>query len=202
MITPRSFINWSHGTIYLRQKSRWWRDIWVDCDNPYKMPSACTRCGLFLRLINVHVSQRSSRTSGQWSEVTKAIALFAPKNLALSSRHHGGNSNPNIKCFRCGELGHKATECRKPASQKGKNLLLKEDLVDYKYDDDGDDDVLNGDRQENLVIRKSLLTPKGDSGDEWLRTNIFHTTCTVADKVCKMIIDSGSCENVASEEAI
>jgi hypothetical protein len=70
------------------------------------------------------------------------------------------------------------------------------------YDKDGDEDVLYGDGQETLVIRKSLLTPKGDSGDDWLRTNIFHTTCTAADKVCKMIIDSGSCKNVVSEEAI
>jgi hypothetical protein len=43
-----------------------------------------------------------------------------------------GNSNPNIKCYRCGEQGHRASDCRKPASQKGKNLLLEEDLVDYK----------------------------------------------------------------------
>jgi hypothetical protein len=40
-----------------------------------------------------------------------------------------GNSNPNIKCFRCGEQGHRATDYRKPASQKGKNLLLEEDMV-------------------------------------------------------------------------
>jgi len=83
-------------------------------------------------------------------------------------------------------------------------------VVDYTYEEtgdpvyyeDGDEDVLYGDGQETLVIRKSLLTPKGDSGDDWLRTNIFHTTCTVADKVCKMIIDSGSCDNVLSDEAI
>jgi hypothetical protein len=70
------------------------------------------------------------------------------------------------------------------------------------HDDDGDEDVLYEDGQETLVIRKSLLTPKGDSGDDWLRTNIFHTTCTVTGKVCKMIIDSGSCENVVSEEVV
>ncbi|KAE8672853.1 putative CCCH-type zinc finger family protein [Hibiscus syriacus] len=120
-----------------------------------------------------------------------------------------GNSNPTIRCFRCGEQGHRATDCRKPASQKGKNLLIEENVEDETeeigepvYDDDGTDDVLYGDGHETLVVRKSLLTPKGDSGDDWLRTNIFHTTCTVADKVCKMIIDSGSCENVVSEEVV
>ena len=30
------------------------------------------------------------------------------------------------------------------------------------------------------------------------RENIFHTRCYVQDKVCSMIIDGGSCTNVAS----
>ncbi|KAE8668214.1 putative Quercetin 3-O-methyltransferase 1 [Hibiscus syriacus] len=120
-----------------------------------------------------------------------------------------GNSNPTIRCFRCGEQGHRAADCMKPASQKGKNLLIEENTEDETEeisepvcDDDETDDVLYGDGHETLVVRKSLLTPKGDSGDDWLRTNIFHTTCTVADKVCKMIIDSGSCENVVSDEVV
>ncbi|KAE8694063.1 putative Quercetin 3-O-methyltransferase 1 [Hibiscus syriacus] len=120
-----------------------------------------------------------------------------------------GNSNPTIRCFRCGEQWHRATNCRKPASQKGKNLLIEENAEDETeeigepvYDDDETDDVLYGDGHETLVVRKSLLTPKGVSGDDWLRTNIFHTTCTVADKVCKMIIDNGSCENVVSDEVV
>jgi hypothetical protein len=137
------------------------------------------------------------------------IPVQAPESCPIQPPTQG-NSNPNIKCFRCGEQGHRATECRKPASQKGKNLLLEEDVVDYTYedigdlvyDDDRDEDVLYGDGQETLVIHKSLLTPKGDSGDDWLRTNIFHTTCTMADKVHKTIIDSGSCENVVSEKVV
>jgi hypothetical protein len=79
---------------------------------------------------------------------------------------------------------------------------MYEEIGDPVYDDDGDEDILYGDGQETLVIHKSLLIPKGDYGDDWLKTNIFHTTCTVADKVCKMIIDSGNYENVVSEEAV
>jgi len=30
------------------------------------------------------------------------------------------------------------------------------------------------------------------------RENIFHTRCLINDKVCSMIVDSGSCTNVAS----
>ncbi|KAG6629422.1 hypothetical protein CIPAW_14G083400 [Carya illinoinensis] len=83
-----------------------------------------------------------------------------------------GNSNPTIRCFGCGEQGHRATDCRKPANRKGKNLLIEENVVDETeeigepvYDDDETDDVLYGD-----------------------------------DKVYKMIIDSDNCENVVSEE--
>ena len=32
--------------------------------------------------------------------------------------------------------------------------------------------------------------------DEWLRNNIFHIRCTSHGKVCDVIIDDGSCENV------
>lgn len=77
-----------------------------------------------------------------------------------------------------------------------------EEVGEPVYDDDEEEGVLYEDGHETLVVRKSLLTPKGDSGDDWLRTNIFHTTCTVVDKVCKLIIDSGSYENVVSEEAV
>jgi hypothetical protein len=61
---------------------------------------------------------------------------------------------------------------------------------------------LYGDGNETLVVRKSLLTPKGDCEEDWLKSNIFYTTCTLAEQVCKLIIDNGSCKNVVSEEAI
>ena len=59
-----------------------------------------------------------------------------------------------------------------------------------------------GDGNATLVVRKSLLAPKDDSKEDWLRTNIFHITCMIAERVCKVIIDSGSCKNVVSEEAV
>ena len=48
-----------------------------------------------------------------------------------------------------------------------------------------------------LVARRALsLQAKGV--DEIQRENIFHTRCYVKDKVCSVIIDGGSCANVAS----
>nr|GEZ52781.1 hypothetical protein [Tanacetum cinerariifolium] len=127
------------------------------------------------------------------------------------------SSNQTFKCFKCGEPGHKSSACRK---ERGKQLIMKsgksesyeyEDELEYavesRYDEDdesNEDNLVYGDSGQMLVIRKSFLLPKEEEKDEWLCSNIFHTTCTIKDKVCKLIIDSGSCENVnvISREAV
>ncbi|KAL8120842.1 hypothetical protein AgCh_017860 [Apium graveolens] len=89
-------------------------------------------------------------------------------------------------------------------------MLVEEDMMDIDeehhepvYDDNEDDnDVLYGNGHETLVVRKSLLTPKGEAEDDWQRKSIFYTTCTITDKVYKMIIDSGSYKNVVFKEAV
>jgi hypothetical protein len=90
-----------------------------------------------------------------------------------------------------------------------KNLLIEDetieehvDIRDLVFDEANDMDILYGDGNETLVVRKSLLTPKDNFEEDWLRSNIFHTSYTIAEQVCKLIIDNGSCENVVSEEAI
>jgi hypothetical protein len=42
------------------------------------------------------------------------------------------------------------------------------------------------------------LSLQANGVDKVQRDNIFHTRCYVIDKVCSMIIDGGSCANVAS----
>ncbi|KAJ4710331.1 Transposon Ty3-I Gag-Pol polyprotein [Melia azedarach] len=49
-----------------------------------------------------------------------------------------------------------------------------------------------------LITRKTLSIQPKDDVDVEQREHIFHTICHVKDKVCTMIIDSGSCTNVAS----
>ena len=53
---------------------------------------------------------------------------------------------------------------------------------------------------EALVIQRSLLSPPASS-DDWLR-NIFQTRCTAGGKLCNLIIDSGSSENLVSQEMV
>jgi len=49
-----------------------------------------------------------------------------------------------------------------------------------------------------LVIIRSLSVQTKKDDVEQQSKNIFHTRCLINDKVCSMIIDSGSCTNVAS----
>ena len=58
-----------------------------------------------------------------------------------------------------------------------------------------------GDNGRLLVLHRPCLTPLHQD-DKWLRTNIFRSSCTIKNRVCSFVIDSGSCRNVVSEEAV
>jgi hypothetical protein len=64
-----------------------------------------------------------------------------------------------------------------------------------------EEDVIYGDTSEMLVIR-CVLNSNPVQDDVWLRNNIFHTRCTSHGKVCDVIIDSESCENIFSETMV
>ena len=87
--------------------------------------------------------------------------------------------------------------------------LVEEDVTPV-YDDygDGDEKLLPEDEEityadsgEALVVRRTLSVTMGDD-KLWLRHNIFHTKCTSGGKVCNVIIDGGSCENVVSNTMV
>ena len=53
------------------------------------------------------------------------------------------------------------------------------------------------------MTRRSLSVQVKEEDDEVVQCdNIFHTRCHIEDKVCSMVIDGGSCTNVASTELV
>ncbi|XP_031375720.1 uncharacterized protein LOC116190199 [Punica granatum] len=64
-----------------------------------------------------------------------------------------------------------------------------------------EEEIVTGDGVPNQVVRRSCMTPRAVDED-WLRNNIFQSTCTIGNKVCHFMIDSGSCENIVSAEAV
>ncbi|GJW69897.1 putative reverse transcriptase domain-containing protein [Tanacetum coccineum] len=74
----------------------------------------------------------------------------------------------------------------------------EEDLV---FDDDQyEEEIVSGDVRVNLMVRRSCLTLKV-VGDDWLKHNIFQSTCTILGKVCTFVVDPESCDNLIAEEA-
>ena len=88
---------------------------------------------------------------------------------------------------------------------------MLEEVKELEHEDgepifDQPSNEVGGDFEEEegltLVMRKTLLAPKFNSEEDWLRTNIFYTTCSIGGRVFNMIIDGGSCENVVSQEVV
>ena len=78
------------------------------------------------------------------------------------------------------------------------SVSSREDDDMAPLEDCSDVDLEGPIKGELLVTRRVLNTQPKDEGDKVQREHIFHTRCHVNNKVCSLIIDSGSCTNVAS----
>lgn len=65
-----------------------------------------------------------------------------------------------------------------------------------------DDEIIYADHEEFLMLQKSLGVHQEEENDDWLWNNIFQTKCTSHDKLCNVIVDGGSFENVVSTKIV
>ncbi|KAF8106014.1 hypothetical protein N665_0148s0002 [Sinapis alba] len=135
-------------------------------------------------------------------------AASTTKPTAQDEQQLRRSTRPNaLCCYSCGEPGHRQTVCPH-ATRRGlvfDDGTEEQDVYDSQEEDDqdGDNTVSHtaGDTGRLLVLRRACLTPVAQD-DQWLRTNIFRSTCTIKDRICSFVIDSGSCRNVVSEKAV
>ncbi|KAF8089148.1 hypothetical protein N665_0516s0006 [Sinapis alba] len=92
-----------------------------------------------------------------------------------------------LRCFACGEPGHRQSAC--PSCNR-RGLLL---------DTTGRD--VEADSGVSLMLRQSCLAPHAPVQHPQ-RNTMFQSRCTIAGKVCKFIIDSGSSENKIATNAV
>ena len=118
-----------------------------------------------------------------------------------SSRNPFSQSKSAVKCFRCQGFGHIASDCpnrRVITIIEGEAYEVSEEEQEAEVAEPVyDEEYTPADQGECLIVRRSLHTAPVKE-EPWLRHNIFHTRCTTKGKVCDIIIDSGSCENVVS----
>lgn len=125
------------------------------------------------------------------------------KNAIEHASSSRGREKQDVSCFRCGLEGHMAYECLKKNKEARLNMINEEVDDSPIYDTDGEGEILQevcepDSVAESLVIRRVLAAPKSQDENHWLRTNIFHTHCTAYGKICEVLIDSGSCENMVA----
>ncbi|XP_048619950.1 uncharacterized protein LOC125590429 [Brassica napus] len=107
----------------------------------------------------------------------------------------------NIKCFKCHGFGHYANEC---TNKKVMTILANGEVISEEEDagQESDEEGVEYPVRGELLVTRRLLNAQPKAKEDDQRENLFHTRCLVQEKVCSLIIDGGSCTNVASAELV
>lgn len=123
--------------------------------------------------------------------------------MQRSDTNNNPYSQPMLeKCFRCNQPGHRSNEC--PTRRTVHMIEWEEGGQEYEDDSGGEDsrELMKGNKGEpmNYVIQRVILALKTEEENQ--RYSIFKAHCTINNKVCNVIIDSGSCENIVSKALV
>ncbi|XP_035547321.1 uncharacterized protein LOC118348884 [Juglans regia] len=109
----------------------------------------------------------------------------------------------DIKCFKCQGRGHIASQC----VNKRVMVINAQGEIESENEEEVDNDDMpsmeDADDEQNavvgdLLVARRVLNVQDKEEESNQRENLFHTRCFVNNKVCSVIIDGGSCTNVAS----
>ncbi|XP_040955925.1 uncharacterized protein, partial [Gossypium hirsutum] len=130
------------------------------------------------------------------------VAVKSNQPIGETSRNkneQAPNCTRDIRCFKCQGRGHIASQC-----PNRRIMVIRVDGEVESKEEDGNEPEMPSDDEdlelpvegEILVVKRSLSIQSVETDQQ--RENIFHTRCHIQGKVCSMIIDGGSCTNVAS----
>ncbi|CAJ2652834.1 unnamed protein product [Trifolium pratense] len=150
---------------------------------------------------NVDDKEKSATTKDS-NPVNKAgHSCNAPQGKTLVQKQH----NPYVKptddtCYRCGGKGHRSNVCpsRRVAGvveerdDDDEHLADKDEYAEAEFAEE------ESDERVSFVLQRTLLASK----DEGQRKNLFKTHCSIKNKVCNLIVDTGSTENLVSQKLV
>lgn len=157
-------------------------------------------------------SAKPSISSTPSKQMTIQSRMKQPVTSTASSKASTGPSN--VTCFKCGTQGHTSFECKNTkvmitmengdieTLSEGEYEALVQAAVanEEDYDEESGEDPLLcvHDPSPSLVVTRVLTTQPQAIEDQ--RCNIFQTRADIGGKSIKVIIDGGSCHNLASTE--
>uniref|UniRef100_A0ACD5Y723 Uncharacterized protein n=1 Tax=Avena sativa TaxID=4498 RepID=A0ACD5Y723_AVESA len=131
--------------------------------------------------------------------VEEEAAQPKAKQLVPKQTRSKSRAKPLIKCYKCGEERHVSSDC---PLRKFVNTTTHdgEDGEEYESEDVEGQDICEEKGEEVVCVIQRLLcsTPQPDNK----RKKIFESKCTVNGKVCKLVIDSCSRENLISQNLV
>ena len=154
--------------------------------------------------------RRSTTTSNpqNWKSNIKKEGTSSSKEVAADTKGKNTTTTPSqvvstnraIKCFKCQGLGHIASQC------PTKRIMIVEEVEDEDKGAEEHEKVCDEEeaqiRSGELLMMKRLLEAVVKEEETTQRENIFHSRCLIQGKVCSLIIDGGSCTNVASTRLV
>lgn len=125
------------------------------------------------------------------------------RNQAQQRTNNDPYARPNLgKCYRCNQPRHLSNSC---PNRRSINIVEEGKSDEEQNFEDGDyegGNVADADTGEELacIVQRLLLAPKKPNNSQ--RHKIFRTRCIIRSKVCNVIINSGSSENVVSKAVV
>jgi hypothetical protein len=121
---------------------------------------------------------------------------YADRNTfpQVKGRGRGRGRGGEVKCFVCGKIRHKSYECPDRKKHGGETHIAEAQGWNVEAED------AEGGR--SLMMRKVILKPEREPENPTQRNSLFQTACKTKDRVCKVIVDSGSTNNIVSMKMV
>jgi hypothetical protein len=150
------------------------------------------------------------------SKATQSSASPAPRTESKRPAQNTGATSAastahsrDIKCHKCQGRGHIAAECPSRRTMIVNENNEWESSSEPEYDE-YPEETLSDDENEiqadvddnNCFVSRRVLSVSVAKEDNNQRHNLFHTRGMIKDKLCRIIVDNGSCNNIASQELV
>jgi hypothetical protein len=119
---------------------------------------------------------------------------YADRNTFPRARRRGRDRGGEVKCFICGKIRHKSYECPDRKKDSGETHIVESQRRNIEAED--------AKGRRSLMMRKVLFKMEKEVERPTQRNSLFRTTCKTKYRICRVIVDSGSTDNLISTEML